>query len=42
MKLDAPYWMSCVAKNEALPILAPNHYLTYTDLAAHGAGASAG
>jgi hypothetical protein len=29
MKLAGPYWMSCVTKNEAVPILAPDHYLTY-------------
>jgi hypothetical protein len=29
MKLAGPYWMSCVTKNDALPILAPDHYLTY-------------
>jgi hypothetical protein len=29
MKVAGPYWMSCVTKNEALPILAPDHYLTY-------------
>jgi hypothetical protein len=26
MKLAGPYWMSCVTKNDALPILAPDHY----------------
>ncbi len=29
MKLAGPYWMSCVAKNDAVPIVAPDHYLTY-------------
>ncbi|MGA2451399.1 MAG: hypothetical protein ABTD50_22305 [Polyangiaceae bacterium] len=29
MKLAGPYWMSCVTKNEAIPILAPDHYQTY-------------
>jgi hypothetical protein len=29
MKLAGPYWMSCVTKNDAVPILAPDHYLTY-------------
>jgi hypothetical protein len=29
MKLAGPYWMSCVTKNEAVPILAPDHCLTY-------------
>ncbi len=29
MKLAGPYWMSCVTKNEAVPILAPDHYRTY-------------
>jgi hypothetical protein len=29
MKLAGPYWMSCVAENDDLPILAPDHYLTY-------------
>ena len=29
MKLAGPYWMSCVTKNDAMPILAPDHYLTY-------------
>lgn len=29
MKLAGPYWMSVVGSNDALPILAPNHYLTY-------------
>jgi hypothetical protein len=29
MKLAGPYWMSCVNKNEDLPILDPDHYLTY-------------
>src|SRR5258708_1072978 len=29
MKLAGPYWMSCVTKNDAIPILAPDHYLTY-------------
>jgi len=31
MKLAGPYWMSCVTKNEATPILDPDHYLTYLD-----------
>ncbi len=29
MKLAGPYWMSCVTQNDAVPILAPDHYLTY-------------
>jgi len=29
MKLAGPYWMSCVAENNELPILAPDHYLTH-------------
>jgi hypothetical protein len=29
MKLAGPHWMSCVTKNDAIPILAPDHYLTY-------------
>ena len=29
MKLAGPYWMSCVTQNEAVPILSPDHYLTY-------------
>jgi hypothetical protein len=29
MKLAGPYWMSCVTRNDAIPILAPDHYLTY-------------
>jgi hypothetical protein len=29
MKLAGPYWMSCVTKNDATPILAPDHCLTY-------------
>ena len=31
MKLAGPYCMSCVTKNEATPILDPDHYLTYLD-----------
>lgn len=31
MKLAGPYWMSCVTQNDALPILSPDHYLTYLD-----------
>jgi len=31
MKLAGPYWMSCVTKNEAIPILEPDHYRTYLD-----------
>ena len=31
MKLAGPYWMSCVTQNDATPILAPDHYLTYLD-----------
>jgi hypothetical protein len=31
MKLAGPYWMSCVTKNEAIPILDPDHYRTYLD-----------
>jgi len=29
MKLAGPYWMSCVTKNEDVPILDPDHYRTY-------------
>jgi hypothetical protein len=29
MKLAGPYWMSCVTKDEDVPILDPDHYLTY-------------
>lgn len=29
MKLAGPYWMSCVTSNDAIRILAPDHYLTY-------------
>lgn len=29
MKLAGPYWMSCVTKNDAVPILDPDHYRTY-------------
>ena len=29
MKLAGPYWMSCVTQNDAVPILEPDHYLTY-------------
>jgi hypothetical protein len=29
MKLAGPYWMSCVTKDEAVPILDPDHYRTY-------------
>lgn len=29
MKLAGPYWMSCVTKNEAVPILPPDHYRSY-------------
>ena len=28
MKLAGPYWMSCVTKNDSVPILDPDHYLT--------------
>jgi hypothetical protein len=31
MKLAGPYWMSCVTKNEAVPILDPDHYRTYLE-----------
>ena len=31
MKLAGPYWMSCVTKNQAVPVLAPNHYRTYLE-----------
>jgi hypothetical protein len=31
MKLAGPYWMSCVTKNDATPILEPDHYRTYLD-----------
>jgi hypothetical protein len=27
-KLAGPYWMSCCTKNEAVPILEPDHYRT--------------
>ena len=29
MKLGGPYWMSCVTQNNDVPVLAPDHYLTY-------------
>jgi hypothetical protein len=29
MKLAGPYWMSCVTKNDAVPILDPGHYRAY-------------
>ncbi|WP_437896226.1 hypothetical protein [Sorangium sp. So ce124] len=29
MKRAGPYWMSCVTKNDAIPILDPDHYRTY-------------
>jgi hypothetical protein len=29
MKLAGPYWMSCVIKDKAAPILPPDHYRTY-------------
>lgn len=29
MKLAGPYWFSCVATNKDIPILQPDHYLTY-------------
>ena len=29
MKLGGPYWMSCVTKNDAVPILDPDEYLGY-------------
>lgn len=31
MKMAGPYWMSCVTKDDNLPILDPDHYLTYLD-----------
>lgn len=31
MKLAGPYWMSCVTKNEEVPVLAPDHYRTYLE-----------
>jgi hypothetical protein len=31
MKLAGPYWMSCVTKNEVVPVLDPDHYRTYLD-----------
>jgi hypothetical protein len=31
MKLAGPYWMSCVTKNDAVPILNPDHYRMYLD-----------
>jgi len=31
MKLAGPYWMSCVTKNEAVPIFPPDHYRSYLD-----------
>lgn len=33
MRLAGPYWMSCVTKNEAVPILEPDHYRIYLDRA---------
>jgi hypothetical protein len=29
MKLAGPYWMSCVTKNDDIPILEPDQYLSY-------------
>jgi hypothetical protein len=29
MKLAGPYWMSCVTKNDEIPILEPDQYLSY-------------
>ena len=29
MRLADPYWMSIVAKNDNLPILNPDHYVSY-------------
>jgi hypothetical protein len=31
MKIAGPYWMSCVTKNDATPILMPDHYRMYMD-----------
>ncbi len=31
MRLAGPYWMSCVTKNDSVPILEPNHYCFYLD-----------
>ncbi len=31
MRLAGPYWMSVVATNEELPVLDPDHYLSYLD-----------
>jgi hypothetical protein len=31
MKLAGPYWMSCVTKNDTIPILEPDHDRTYLD-----------
>ncbi|MFI5296703.1 MAG: hypothetical protein ACHREM_01285 [Polyangiales bacterium] len=31
MKLAGPYWMSCVTKNDNVPVLDPDHYLSYVD-----------
>jgi hypothetical protein len=31
MKLAGPYWMSCVTKDDDIPILDPDHYRTYLD-----------
>jgi hypothetical protein len=31
MKRAGPYWMSCVTKNDDVPILDPDHYLTYLE-----------
>ena len=34
MKLAGPYWMSCVASDEDLPILDPDHYISYLGVGA--------
>jgi hypothetical protein len=31
MKFAGPYWMSVIANNHELPILSPDHYLTYLE-----------
>jgi hypothetical protein len=31
MKIAGPYWMSCVTKNDAVPVLDPDRYRTYHD-----------
>jgi hypothetical protein len=36
MKLAGPYWMSCITKNEDVPIFSPDHYQTYLKDGARG------